>query len=147
MKNLVLIPPEELVKVTGLLEEYVKPAMESGNGETSYHSIVGKGLIGTVHFWACMDDGKLMGITTTEFIQYEGYKTLHGITVGLKDGSGFEDWHYGLEDIAREHGCRNVQFWGRLGWSRAIKKVVGKNQEKYKEIYRVFSMELDNESI
>lgn len=141
-----MIPPADMVHLMPLFEKYVNQAFHSGNGETSYASLIGKGLKGEAHFWALMEDEVCHGVCTTEFAVYDGYTCLHLITLGTDNKSNWQDWHHLLEDFSRHHGCREIQFWGRKGFSRAIDVVTGSKQEKYKEIYRVFSMELNYDS-
>jgi len=142
MKELILLPEDKILTMMPLVTKYVYPAFLTGQGETSYESLISKALVGRVQFWVAMEDDVATGMASTEIMDYEGYRTLHSITTGGDNGFGFEDYHHKLEEFAKHHGCRNVQFWGRKGWTKAVERITGINGEKFKETYRVFSMEL-----
>lgn len=145
-KELVMIPPTDIIKLMPLIEKYTREAHATGTCETTYEHMMGKALVGNVHIWALMDEeDKCRGICTTEFAQYDAYLSLHLITLGTDNSSPWEEWHFGLEEFAKKHGCKDIQLWGRKGWSRALDKITGQGKEKYRETYRVFSMELDYE--
>lgn len=146
-KELVLIPITEIIKFLPLIQQFSREAHASGTGETTYEQMISKALVGDVQIWALMDEeDKCRGICTTEVAHFYNYRTLHLITLGTDNTSPWEDWHHYLEDFAKSCGCRNIQTWARKGFSRALDRVTGKNEQKYRETYRVFSMELDNES-
>jgi len=147
-KELVLIPLTDIIKLMPLIEKYTREAHATGTEETTYEHLISKALVGNVQIWALMDEeDKCRGIGTTEFSHYDNYKSLHLITLGTDNNSSWEDWHTGLEEFAKTYGCKDIQIWGRKGWSRALDKVDGINKEKYRETYRVFSMELKYEPI
>lgn len=143
-KVLHYVPPDKVYDLVPYITKYVKPAYDTGSGEMRWETLVGRIFQGDVQFWLAFMDGKVIGAATTEIIPFDGYKCIHIITSGTDNGCGFQDYHYALEDFARQVGAKNVQFWGRKGWSRHIDKVNGQFGEKYKEVYRVFSMEIDN---
>ena len=144
-KQLVKLPIENILEAMPLIEKWVPKAFNTGAGETSYESLIGKSLIGTVQVWVSLDDGVPKGITTTELIEYESYRALHVITTGGENGYGFEDYHYALEDFAKAMSCKDIQFWGRPAWSKAADRINGPQGENYKAISNVFSMEFDYE--
>lgn len=143
MKNLIPIPKEKVLDFLPYIDKYVKGAMESGSGETTYESLIGRALMDTAVFWVAMDGDEVVGMASTEIINYPEYRMLHIITTGGDNGFGFEDYHYVLEEYAKLIKATRIQFWGRKGWTRAVNKIVGKNNEKYKETYRVFSMSIE----
>lgn len=147
MKNkLVPMTAGDVLKYLDYSHKYIKPAFQTGTGETTYESLVGRALTGDVMFWMGFnEEDEVIGMASTEILNFPEYKTVHLITIGGENGFGFEDYHKFLEEYAKFIGARDIQFWGRKGWSRAIDKVVGINEEKYKETYRVFSMEIEYE--
>jgi len=145
MKKLLALPTDMICKTMPFLEKYIKNALETGIGETSWETLLGKALLGNTLFWLAFDDGKIVGAASTEILDFDGYRCVHLITSGIDKGFLFEDYHHVIEDHAKSVGARNVQFWGRKGWSRAIGRVTGQSGEKYEEVYRVFSMEIDYE--
>ena len=146
-KQLLPVSVDRLYEILPYVDKYIRPAYETGIGEQSWESLLGRAFLKDIIFWLAFDDGKVVGAASTEVIDFEGYKCVHVITSSTDTGNGFWDYHYAFEDYARAIGAKNVQFWGRKGWSRAVDKITGHLYgEKYKEVYRVFSMEIKYES-
>lgn len=146
MKRLLALPPDKIYEAMPYVNTYIKPAYDTGVGEQKWETIVGRAFLGDVLFWLAFDDGKIVGAASTELIDFDGYRCVHIITSGTDNFAGFQDYHYAFEDYARQVKATKIQFWGRKGWSKAIDKVEGQNGEKYKEVYRVFSMEIKDDS-
>lgn len=145
-KKLLPIPSSRIVEAMPYIDKYVKPAFDTGIGEKTYQQFLGLMLLDQIILWAALEDDKLVGMATTEIMEFPAYKAVHIITAGTDNGAGFGEFHPFLQTYAKNTGARCLQFWGRKGWSRAISQIPGNNGEKYKEVYRVFSMEIDNES-
>ena len=145
-KTLLEVPTNKVLECMPIIDKYVKPAYDHGIGETKWETLVARSLVGEVLIWIAFLDGQVVGAASTEIIEFDGYRCIHLITSATDNHVGFEDFHPRLYEYTKAQGCRNIQFWGRKGWSRAIDKVSGANKEKYKEVYRVFSMEIDYES-
>ncbi len=143
-KKLIPIPSDRLVEYVPLINKYVKPAFETGIGEKTYEQLIGLAMLGQVTVWAAFNDDALVGMATTEITDFPAYRSVHIITAGTDLDAGFGEFHLFLQDYAASIGARNLQFWGRKGWTRAIDKIPGRNGEQYKEVYRVFSMEIEN---
>jgi hypothetical protein len=143
-RRLFPIPTDKILENMALLDLYVKNAYETGIKEHSWEQFVARILIGEIKVWVGINDGKVEGAATTEVIDFLNYRALHLITTSTEFNlSAYPEYHYAIEDEARAVGAKNIQFWGRKGWSKAIDKVTGQHGEKYKEVYRVFSMELN----
>lgn len=145
-KKLLLVPVQDLTTIMPYILKYVKPAYDTGIGETRWETLLGRAFLGEVQIWLAFNDGKIVGAASTEHITFDGYMCLHVITSSTDVGDGFEDYHYAFEEYGRHIGAKNVQFWGRKGWSRAVNRIEGRKGEKYDEVYRVFSMELKYEN-
>jgi hypothetical protein len=146
-KQLLRVNTEKLYEVLPYVDKYIKPAYHTGIGEQSWESLLGRAFLGDVIFWLAFDDGVVVGAGSTEVIDFDGYRCVHVITSSTDTGNGFWDYHYAYEEYARQIGAKHVQFWGRKGWSRVVDKITGQTYgEKYKEVYRVFSMEIKYES-
>ena len=108
--------------------------------------MMGKILTGDIQVWVAHDEeGNINCVGTTEFMRYPTYRALHVITLGGEIGVDYGNLHKPIEDYARHYGCKCLIFWGRKAWERASDKMTGRNGEKYKETYRVFAMELEND--
>lgn len=142
-KNMLFVPKETIWEVMPLIEKYVRPAYNTGAGEQRWETIMGRMFLGEVYLWILFENGEPRGAVTTEVIEFDGYRCLHVITTGTDTGAHFEDWHDTLYQHALDLNVKNIQFWGRKGWSRAVNRLEGRNNEKYNEVYRVFSMEID----
>jgi len=145
-KKLLIVPVDKILELMPYIDKYVKPAYDTGIGEQKWETIIARALFGDLLIWLAFADGKIVGAASTEVIKFDGYSCVHLITTSSDNGAGFEDWHPFLYDYAKQIGAEKIQFWGRKGWSRAIDKVTGSDGEKYREVYRVFSMEINNEN-
>ena len=143
-RRLLPLPPEKILDNFEVVNQYVKPAYDTGTGEHTWEQFVARLLVGSIKLWIGLDEnGKLEGAATTEVIDFPGYRTVHLLTTSTQFNLlAYPEYHYAIEDEARLVGAKNIQFWGRKGWSKAIDKVTGQKGEKYNEVYRVFSMEL-----
>lgn len=142
-KTLLMATPDKILECMPYIDKYVKPAFETGIGEQKWETLLARTLMGDALVWLAFMDGEVVGAATTEIIDFDGYRCVHIITTGTDNHVGFEDFHIFLYDYAKKVDCKNLQFWGRKGWSRAINKLDGAKGEKYKEVYRVFSMEIE----
>lgn len=148
MKKVLLpVTKDKIYEIFPYIDKYIRPAYETGIGESTWESLLGRAFLGDALFWLAFNEGKVVGAASSEVIDFDGYRCVHVITASTDTGDGFWDYHYAFEDYARSIGAKNVQFWGRQGWSRAADKITGhKYGEKYREVYRVFSMEIKHEN-
>lgn len=135
--------PEEILEHWQFLKPEIEKAMKYSVGESTPFDLCNKGMNGVAEFWVVFDEeDKPINVTVTEVLQYLRCKTLHIITTSGEGWDGYKDAHAYLEDYAREHQCDRIEFWGRSGWEKVIKRLKGQNGETYEKSYVVMSMDL-----
>ena len=141
MKHL-LLHPEQVVDYWSVLRKYVERALEHGRESTSF-TLLQQVMNNQAQCWIIQDDdGNLLNVTITEMCDYPNYRALRIIATAGDDWDYYKEFHSALEDYALENECKTVQFWGRPGWQRYIKKLTGSRGETYEMDYVVMSMVL-----
>ena len=142
-KEVTLLSTKEVLKEFDVIRGYIEKAHGHGSNESSIEQMLGEILTGDINVWVARDnDSKIICVGTTTILNYKNYKAVHLITIGGDAGVDYPEFHKTIEGYARWIKAKRIMFWGRKGWLRAIKKVVGAKDEIYKETYTVMSMEI-----
>ena len=147
--QVILLTPKQVVEHWRTIESAIASALKSSVGESTTYDYL-TWLQDPEHYqcWAVQDEEKIVNISITKINTYATHKSLHLITTtGINGGrwDTYKEAHHTIEDYARRRGCRRIEMYGRKGWSRVLNKLEGAQNEKYKEVYVVHSMELKNE--
>ena len=147
--QVILLTPKQVVEHWRTIESAIASALKSSVGESTTYDYL-TWLQDPEHYqcWAVQDEEKIVNISITKINTYATHKSLHLITTtGINGGrwDTYKEAHHTIEDYARSRGCRRIEMYGRKGWSRVLNKLEGAQNEKYKEVYVVHSMELKNE--
>ena len=147
--QVILLTPKQVVEHWRTIESAIASALKSSVGESTTYDYL-TWLQDPEHYqcWAVQDEEKIVNISITKINTYATHKSLHLITTtGINGGrwDTYKEAHHTIEDYARSKGCRRIEMYGRKGWSRVLNKLEGAQNEKYKEVYVVHSMELKNE--
>ena len=147
--QVILLTPKQVVEHWRTIESAIASALKSSVGESTTYDYL-TWLQDPEHYqcWAVQDEEKIVNISITKINNYATHKSLHLITTtGINGGrwDTYKEAHHTIEDYARRRGCRRIEMYGRKGWSRVLNKLEGSQNEKYKEVYVVHSMELKNE--
>ncbi|MDC6464982.1 hypothetical protein PQZ39_00970 [bacterium] len=147
--QVILLTPKQVVEHWRTIESAIASALKSSVGESTTYDYL-TWLQDPEHYqcWAVQDEEKIVNISITKINTYATHKSLHLITTtGINGGrwDTYKEAHHTIEDYARSRGCRRIEMYGRKGWSRVLNKLEGSQNEKYKEVYVVHSMELKNE--
>jgi len=147
--QVILLTPKQVVEHWRTIESAIASALKSSVGESTTYDYL-TWLQDPEHYqcWAVQDEEKIVNISITKINTYATHKSLHLITTtGINGGrwDTYKEAHHTIEDYARSIGCRRIEMYGRKGWSRVLNKLEGAQNEKYKEVYVVHSMELKNE--
>jgi len=147
--QVILLTPKQVVEHWRTIESAIASALKSSVGESTTYDYL-TWLQDPEHYqcWAVQDEEKIVNISITKINTYATHKSLHLITTtGINGGrwDTYKEAHHTIEDYARCIGCRRIEMYGRKGWSRVLNKLEGAQNEKYKEVYVVHSMELKNE--
>ena len=148
--KVIMLEPEGIMRNWKEIEGAIDLALSHSVGESTTYTYLRKLSDPAFHqCWVVLDDnGKAVNISVTRINQYDTHKSLHLLTTtGINGGSwkSYKEAHHTIEQFAKDQGCRRIEFYGREGWVRMITKLVGSKGEKYKPVYQVYSMEVNNE--
>ena len=147
--EVILLTPKQVVDHWRTIEPAIASALKSSVGEsTTYDYLTWLQNPDYYQCWAVEEEGVIVNVSITKINSYATHKSLHLITTtGINGGrwDTYKEAHHTIEDYARQKGCRRIEMYGRKGWSRVLGKLTGAQNEKYKEVYVVHSMELKNE--
>ena len=141
----VLLTPEQVLKSWHLIEPDIEKALAHGIDEMSTFDLFKQALNSKVFVWATLDENnKIVGTSTSRFINYDSTKTCQLITHTTNGVSHqtIEQEHRVLEDFAKLNGCSHIQVWGRKGWERRLQNLTSRQGNKYKTQYYVYDMEI-----
>jgi hypothetical protein len=147
--KVILLTPQQVIAHWRIIEPAIVSALASSVGEsTSYDYLTWLQDPALYQCWAVQDEEKIINISVTKINTYATHKSLHLITTTGTNGAQWDSYktaHHTIEQFARDQGCRRIEMYGRKGWSRVLDKLTGSKNEKYKKVYVVHSMELENE--
>lgn len=135
-----LVTPTSIGDIWHLVADRLQVALESGAEE----SILNDWLIALVtlkaQLWILVDteEGQLVGVVLTQFLEYKQHKTLHIVLLQADDFERIKDHITVLEDFARTNGAVALEQWGRPGWARHLPQ----HQPGWKVAYHVMRRSL-----
>jgi len=147
--RVIQLSTETIMQQWGIVEKAISSALIYSVDEADSYTYLRKFSDNTYQCWAVIDSNeKIVNITVTHINHYDKHKSLHLLLTSSVGGSKWEEYkeaHHAIEQYARTQGCKRIEMYGRKGWSRVLSKLTGSQNEKYKEVYVVHSMELKNE--
>ncbi len=144
------LDPASIISNWRTIEPAIQSALDhSVNESTTYDYLTWLQNPENYQCWIVLNEEEvIINVSITKINYYATHKSLHLITTtGINGGrwDTYKEAHHTIEDYARSKGCRRIEMYGRKGWSRVLNKLEGAQNEKYKEVYVVHSMELKNE--
>lgn len=130
---------EETIQHWATISSYLEEVLKHGQGESTLTDYFRKILNNYAHCWAVIENGQILGVGLTEFLQYAQHKTLHIIAFS---GSNFEEQSKvfpTVEQFARDTGCKAIEQWGRQGWAKVLPQYV----PGFKQAYVVMRKDLE----
>lgn len=118
-----LYPREMLGRSWNVLEPFVREALKHSQGETDTMGLLKKASIDKVQVWVVVqtDTKTVLGVATTEVVDYDNVAALRVITLG---GVGMAQWMEQLCEkltaFARLHHCDRIESVGRPGFARRL---------------------------
>lgn len=101
------------------IEQTLAGGYSGATADDLYQRIIDK----DVQLWAIHDNGDMRAVMTTEIVNYKRKKAVRIITV---TGKNADEWLDVLIDtISRwgaENGCTSLEFVGRNGWEKVLRK-------------------------
>ena len=132
------------------IKPYLEKAFAYSRGEWTANEVLKEVLMKPLlfHLWEISnEDGKVVAIASTRSVHYGAFTSLHIITLANVDTGSDVKWEDYQEEalepvikMAREAGLDRIEFTGRKGWLRKLKKA------GWKEQYITMDKELKGES-
>ncbi len=130
-----ILSQEECLKRWNEIEPCLERALKHSRGEWTPFQIMKEVMNNPsmFHIWDVLDpNGSTIAIGSTRILQYNNYRSLHIITLANIDKNVVFDSYSQvttiLEDEARKAGLQRVEFTGRKGWLKVLKKL-GYNEQ------------------
>ena len=130
---------EQTIENWPTLSQYLRKVLDHGQGESTLTDYLTKVLVGVAQCWGVFDQGNIVGVGLTEFLQYSQHKTLHIIAFS---GNNFEEQSKvfpTVEAFAKDNGCKAIEQWGRPGWAKVLPQYV----PGFKQAYVVMRKDLE----
>lgn len=155
-----IVPPDHVDHVWGQVMPLLKSATDHSSGRYTVGSVYELIAGGHCHLWIGFELGipgpleghhdgavprrdvlpggrlKIIGAATSVFTIYPGGRWLTAQFLGSSDMERCRDFLPIFERWGRDNECKGVEFSGRLGWGRALRK------DGYEEFHRFFQKEL-----
>ena len=136
---IIQLTKEQTIENWPTLSRYLRKVFEHGQNESTLTDYLTKVLVGVAQCWGVIDNGTIVGVGLTEFLQYSQHKTLHIIAFS---GSNFEEQSKvfpTVEQFAKDNGCKAIEQWGRRGWAKVLPQYV----PGFKQAYVVMRKDLE----
>ena len=145
--KVVRLAPQEVLEHWPVIEPALKKALRHSVGESTTFDLF-QWLMNPEYAqcWVVLRDNIPVNVSVTKVNKYAQHTSLHLITTTSLNGESWDDYklaHHTIEDYARSIGAIRVEMYGRPGWKKHLKKLIGKQGENYKESYTVMSMFLE----
>ena len=121
-----LVPPEYVDKEWPHVADLLLKAILFSGGRWDIESVREDVKAGRQHLFLVYDEDKkeTKAAWTSKFVEYPGSKALHAVFIG---GSGIGEWigevNNFIKSWAKDNDCNFVEFTGRKGWERKLKKI------------------------
>lgn len=116
-----LIPTEDVGMIWPTISKILLKAVERDEGKRSLHSLLRELVNDRNQLWIVFD-GEPIGAVVTAILNYPHARTLK---VEWLAGERFEEWAHlisEIESFAKAQGCNPVEFSGRPGLARVLKR-------------------------
>ena len=120
------ITGEDLLTRFNEIKDNIDIALVHSDGEWTSFQIVKEAISnpGLFQVWDILKDGESVAISTTRFIEYNSFNSIHIITLGGLAEGDFPQWALKFEDMIK--GFPQVdylEFTGRRGLVKGLSKV------------------------
>jgi len=147
--RVIQLSPTTVMQFWKVIEPAIGKALEKSEDESDTYHYLNKLSTNDYQCWVVLTpEEEIVNVSITRVNTYPNHKSLHLLTttsVGNGKWKEYKEAHHTIEQYAREQGCKRIEMYGREGWSQVLDKLVGSQNEKYKRVYVVHSMELKNE--
>ena len=105
-------------------KEFIQKAIDHGLGEYELHDVEGWLSTADMALWTVNDGTKPIAAFTTRVCQYPKRRDL---VIDFVGGERLEEWLEDatntLNEYAKVFRCQHISSFGRLGWSRHLRKL------------------------
>ena len=121
-----LVPPEYVDKEWPHVANLLAKAIQYSGGRWDIGSVYEEVKAGKQHLFLIYDENnkETKAAWTSKFVEHPGARSLQTLFIG---GSGYDDWFEEVNDFIRrwadDNVCKFVEFIGRKGWERKLKKI------------------------
>jgi len=124
-------------RVLQWLHDWTHQALKYANGEMEVEDLLKGFEEGRIQIWAVLEDGRLVGVATTQVVDFPRIAILRVVTL---QGKNLNVWMeallHALEQFCREQGLQRIEVVGRRGW---VRKLAGLG---FREVYSVVVKEV-----
>ena len=137
--NIVVVPKKDIDTIWPHVKDYLDKAAKLSLGRFTIEEIKHNLDTKNQQLWIAFDNNKIVASAITEIMEYPKIKTLFGHFIG---GIELESWKQPIVDamaeFCKQNGCDRIEFMGRRGWGKPLKKI------GWKETYRVYEYYVEN---
>lgn len=138
--RLCAIPSKNVKYMWELVDTMILAGLKYANGKYTlqdiYHAILDRDM----QLWLIVDiDDIIHAAIVTQIIYYPSKKVMLFVIVS---GVKFNNWIHELPHFvlfARSHDCESIEFYGRSGWEKKVKKL------GFDKIHTVFSLNINGD--
>jgi len=115
--NISLVPVGCIFSIWNEARKYLEPAVETSGGRWTMEHLCASLATGGTQLWVADDGSKIVGVLTTEVVQYPAKKALAMHFLG---GENFDDWYPDMLNhitiYGQEFGCETIEGVARFGF-------------------------------
>lgn len=122
--KVIYVPFGELANATAAILPYMKQAADLTDGNCIVDDMMARLYNKQQQLWAVVDAEQVVGIMTSEIMNYPQCRKLRLGSIVLDTGKlegAKQDLLELIDDFAKENECIGVEFAGRTGWERTLK--------------------------
>lgn len=121
--EIAFVPPDALGLAWDDARRWLEEPVGANNGIETVEDVAVQCLQGITQLWIVARGRKVIGAVVTSLIRYPQMSTLRMAYLGGEDLASWVDPLVDvMEQYARDHGCRGVEFSGRRGWKRLFRE-------------------------
>lgn len=133
------VPVAAITYVWTDVEPMLQKAIDASGGRYTTVSLLDALFKGELGLWVVMDEGNIIAALTTRICEYPKHRALALDWIG---GARMKEWLPMAHDVfsryAEDHGCTELQGYGRKAWDRWLRTY------GWKPDYIAYKMELSD---
>lgn len=121
MSELILVPPDKIFAVMPDVQPLLVPAIELSDGRWDIWSVAAQLLLGHMHLWISVENGKPEAAMVTRFVDYPKMRVL---SIPFLGGKAMDNWMQFEPQIStwgKAQGAVELEGYARAGFKRVLK--------------------------